>query len=85
MKTSTNETRVVTDPVCGMKLDPEKTDLTASYKECTYYFCADACREAFEKNPGDYIGRGPGKRKGLWGRYLDRLQKSTGGKAMQCH
>jgi len=85
MNTSTDKAQILTDPVCGMKVNIDKTDLAITYNECRYYFCSDACREAFEKNPENYLTGKPVKRKGLWGRYLDRLQKSTGGKPMQCH
>ncbi len=85
MKASTDKNQIFTDPVCGMKVNINKTNLSITYHESRYYFCADACREAFEKNPENYLTGKPVKRKGLWGRYLDRLQKSTGGKPMQCH
>jgi YHS domain-containing protein len=29
------------DPVCGMKVDLHKTDLTAEYDGRTYFFCAE--------------------------------------------
>ena len=70
------------DPVCLMRVDPDATDLKYKYRTNTYYFCAEGCKRSFESNPEKYIGV---KRKGIWSRYLDRLTKSTGGKAMKCH
>jgi YHS domain-containing protein len=73
------------DPVCGMKVEPTRTYLLVNYEGCTYYFCAEGCRKAFEANPKKYLkGKHP-KRKGWWGRYLERLEKATGGKSMECH
>jgi len=73
------------DPVCGMQVDPCATDLVAEYKDRTFYFCAQGCRQAFEKDPDKYFIQKSNKKKGWWGRYLDRLNKSTDGKAMKCH
>ncbi len=69
--------QVTIDPVCGMNVSPYKKDLAASYKGATYYFCAEACRTAFMKNPEKYLGAKPAKRKGWLGRYLERMSKSN--------
>jgi Cu+-exporting ATPase len=42
------------DPVCGMQVDEKKAAATSVYKGTTYYFCATACKAAFEKNPETY-------------------------------
>lgn len=70
------------DPVCGMTVDPATSAITATLDGKTYYFCAEGCRRSFEADPCRYLKP---KRKGLWGRYMDRLQKATGGKTMKCH
>lgn len=70
------------DPVCGMTVDPEKTDIVATVEGQAYYFCAEGCRKAFLENPKKYLEP---KKKGWWGRYTERLEKATGGKAMKCH
>ena len=75
----------VIDPVCGMAVDPKNTRILATHAGCTYYFCAEGCRRAFEVNPKKYINGKHPKRKGLWGRYLERLEKATGGKSLECH
>ena len=82
----------VIDPVCGMKMDPSKTDLIAAYQAQDYYFCAEACRREFLKNPQRYREpkslnrRGP---KTWWGRYLERVAKANkelfGGRPLCCH
>jgi Cu+-exporting ATPase len=72
------------DPVCGMSVDPAKTNITYTFNEQTFHFCAEGCRQTFEICPRKYLEPKPVK-KGLWGRYMDRLQKATGGKPMKCH
>ena len=73
---------VSVDPVCGMSVDQSNTGITSEHNGQTFHFCADACRQAFEADPQKYFKP---KKKGMWGRYMDRLQKATGGKAMKCH
>jgi YHS domain-containing protein len=44
------------DPVCGMMVDEKTTKLKSQYRGKTYYFCAQACKSTFDKNPTRYIG-----------------------------
>ncbi len=85
MKKETVSPEIFIDPVCLMKVDSENKALMFTHQMRTYYFCAESCRKAFEGNPGKYLSTKPPKRKGLWGRYLERLNKATGGKSPQCH
>jgi len=85
-------TEPVIDPVCGMKVDPNKTDLMATYQGQDYNFCAEACRMAFVKNPKRYREPKPvncRRPKTWWGRYLERLAKANeelfGGRSHCCH
>ena len=73
------------DPVCGMSVDPKTTTIKAIIEGHTYYFCAEGCRQAFEKNPAKYLEAECAKPRGWWGRYMAKLQKATGGKPMKCH
>jgi len=85
MNLSAKNKKAVIDPVCGMVVVPGiKTILTNNNGE-TYYFCAEGCRQSFEKNPQKFLNPMPAKKKGLWGRYLERLEKANGGRAMKCH
>lgn len=84
MKSRPREKPMV-DPVCGMSVDPKTAEIEASIEGQEYYFCAESCRQAFEKNPAKYIGTECAKPKGWWGRYMAKLQKATGGKPMKCH
>jgi len=73
------------DPVCHMKVAKNGKIAPFTFHSDTFYFCAEACRSAFIANPDKYIDTKKAKRKGWWGRYLDRLNKVTGGKPPCCH
>lgn len=70
------------DPVCGMSVDPDTAAAKLCHNGVQFYFCAEGCKQAFEANPDKYKVK---KRKGIWQRYLDRLNKATGGQAPACH
>lgn len=42
------------DPVCGMEVDPEKSNWVAEYNGEDYYFCSESCQKAFMKDPAKY-------------------------------
>ncbi len=85
MKKATTPYELFIDPVCLMNVDPGKKDLLFTYQMRTYYFCTETCCKAFEANPEKYLEQKPSKRKGWWDRYLERLNKATGGKPPHCH
>ena len=43
------------DPVCGMTVDPHKTQHRASHAGHTYYFCSAGCKAKFEADPHRYL------------------------------
>lgn len=43
------------DPICDMEVDEKKPAAISNYKGKTYYFCARACKEKFDKAPEKYI------------------------------
>jgi Cu+-exporting ATPase len=45
---------IVTDPVCGMRIDPDDAAAIVEQDGETYYFCSEACRDAFVANPDFY-------------------------------
>ncbi len=45
------------DPVCGMDVDEKKAVARSEYKGKTYYFCAQGCKMAFDKEPEKYTGK----------------------------
>ena len=84
MINSKNYPQIFIDPVCGMKVAPGKDRIVFTYQMRGYYFCAESCRKAFEENPERYSSKDSPKRKSWWTRYLERLNKSTGGKPPDC-
>ena len=73
------------DPVCRMKVGENSKVLPFTFNDDTYFFCAESCRKEFISDPEKYLKKNSPKKKGLWGRYLDRLNKTTGGKPQCCH
>jgi len=49
--------RLVTDPVCGMEIEPESAYSKTEYDGHTVYFCSKHCEEEFKKNPKKYVGK----------------------------
>ncbi|MGB8537663.1 MAG: heavy metal translocating P-type ATPase [Acidobacteriaceae bacterium] len=47
------------DPVCGMKVLPEKAAASVNHSGRTWYFCAHGCKTKFEADPGKYDGSRP--------------------------
>ncbi|MGA8056594.1 MAG: YHS domain-containing protein, partial [Candidatus Binataceae bacterium] len=41
----------MTDPVCGMKVDPVTAGHSHVHDGVTYYFCCDGCRAKFAAMP----------------------------------
>lgn len=83
--TSDNNTHRFVDPVCHMKVSGSNTVLSFTIGSKTYHFCAETCRDAFISDPNKYLQAKTTQRKGIWKRYLDRLNKATGGKPPSCH
>ena len=73
----------LTDPVCGMLVKKDNAQAQTTLDGQVYYFCAAQCKRSFDANPEKYLAK-IGKKKGVWGRYLDRLNKTTGGKPPAC-
>jgi len=42
------------DPVCLMDVDPETARWQSDYNGRSYYFCAPACKKAFDRDPQAY-------------------------------
>lgn len=54
-----SSTSLVTDPVCGMTVDPANTVHHASHDGDDYHFCSAGCRTKFVTDPGKYLGDAP--------------------------
>ena len=48
----------VTDPVCGMNVEPAHAAASVEHQGNTYYFCSHGCRAAFTADPGKYLPSG---------------------------
>ena len=57
MKNTITVTAAVKDPVCGMEIETSTAAGRAEYKGQTYYFCASNCKERFDLNPEQYLGK----------------------------
>jgi len=45
----------VTDPVCGMAVDPATAKASAEHDHVRYHFCSLGCRDKFLADPGKYL------------------------------
>jgi Cu+-exporting ATPase len=45
----------VTDPVCGMSVDPNNAPARADFEGTTYYFCNPSCAQKFRADPVRYL------------------------------
>ncbi len=46
---------VTTDPVCGMRVEPDKAYGTIESEGYVFHFCSKKCQEEFKANPKKYI------------------------------
>jgi YHS domain-containing protein len=46
------------DPVCKMEVDEKKAVATSTHEGKTYYFCAQGCKNAFDKEPEQFLSGG---------------------------
>jgi P-type Cu+ transporter len=51
-----NEVLTKIDPVCGMKVVPQKAAASVEHAGHTWYFCSQGCGTKFEASPGKYDG-----------------------------
>jgi adenylate cyclase len=42
---------MVTDPICGMRIDPDDAAAMAEHEGQSHYFCSEACRTVFVADP----------------------------------
>ncbi len=43
------------DPVCGMEVNEKTAQWKSEYKGKTYYFCAERCKQVFDKKPDSFV------------------------------
>jgi Cu+-exporting ATPase len=54
MTDHTEHTALVTDPVCGMKIDPKTAAATREHDGTTFSFCSTSCADTFDADPHRY-------------------------------
>ena len=52
-----NQSAKVTDPVCGMTIDPDTAAAKRDYQGNTYYFCSQNCADTFDKDPEKVLNK----------------------------
>jgi YHS domain-containing protein len=60
-----------------MTVEPGKTELISIHRGNRYWFCAEACRSAFDNNPNKYLELKAKKKKGWFGRFLEHMAKAN--------
>ena len=50
---------IVKDPVCGMDVDTETSQLSLEHDGTTYWFCAKGCLLDFRDDPESFIDQEP--------------------------
>jgi len=58
-----NKDKLVRDPVCGMRIDPDDAVDVIIYKGKIYYFCAHSCCNKFNEQPDRFINNNHGQEK----------------------
>jgi len=51
---TSDDTALVTDPVCGMTIDPKTAAATREHDGTTFYFCSTGCATTFDADPHRY-------------------------------
>ena len=59
-ETIVKNTTAVKDPVCGMDIEAASAAGRTENKGQTYYFCGSKCKEKFDLNPEQYLGKSAG-------------------------
>ena len=52
---STSSAEAVTDPVCGMTVDPHTAKYRADHNGQPFYFCSAGCKVKFQRDPDRYL------------------------------
>ena len=45
------------DPVCGMDVETNTSAGSTEHKGQTYHFCSLTCKQKFDHNPQQYLGK----------------------------
>jgi Cu+-exporting ATPase len=58
-----SSTTVVKDPVCGMDIETANAAGHTDHAGQTYFFCGSKCKEKFDHNSAQYLGKSAEKPK----------------------
>jgi Cu+-exporting ATPase len=64
----------VIDPVCGMTVDPTRTQHTYEHQGTTYYFCCGGCRAKFAADPHKFLQKAEAKQGSCCGGHGERAE-----------
>jgi Cu+-exporting ATPase len=53
----------MTDPVCGMTVEPDMAAAAWEHGGSVYYFCSVGCMERFRTDPEHFLGLDPSERR----------------------
>ena len=53
----------MTDPVCGMEVEPESAAGAWEHEGETYLFCSGSCLERFKADPPHFLATDPSERR----------------------
>ncbi len=76
-------TAKVTDPVCGMRIDPDTAKHSVEHGGVRYFFCSDSCHERFVEDLGAWVE--PKKVSISFGGVAVEGEPVNGGAACCCH
>ena len=52
-----NSTTIAKDPVCGMDVETSTAAAQTEHTGQTYYFCGSKCKDKFNRDPEEYLGK----------------------------
>jgi Cu+-exporting ATPase len=53
----------MTDPVCGMTIEPDTAAAAWEHEGTVYYFCSVGCMERFRDDPAHFLSNDPTERR----------------------
>ncbi len=46
---------MTTDPVCGMRVEENRSEFQTQFAGKKYFFCSEECRKEFEADPEEFM------------------------------
>jgi Cu+-exporting ATPase len=67
------------DPVCGMTVDPARTQHSYEHQGTTYYFCCGGCRAKFAADPHQFLQKAAAKQGACCGGHGEHAEAKAAG------